>query len=254
MTDSFTIPTAPSLRSFEDIVRGVLESMPDEEEAARQTAAAEAKERTEREERRGASWMQFAGRRYAGCCFDNFEVPTAALSAARNACYEHAVALAGGTMANLMIAGPVGSGKDDLATSVCHNLFSAGWEWIADTKRAYGAKTLSRVTGVGLFAEWRDAMKAGAEVELRNRFTRPDLLVVSDPAGAADRLTEFQAAALLSVVDGRYEAIKPMIVTVNIADRAGLYQLLTPPVADRLLHDARIVVVNSPSWRTRDGG
>lgn len=241
------------MKSFDTLVRGVLDSLPTEAEAARRIAEAQAKEQADNEHRRMNAWKQFAGPRYASCTFENFEVPTDLLRAARDECREWAEDRAAGrTTASLVIVGPVGAGKDHLAMGCCRHLFDAGWEHADDSKRPYASRTFARITGVALFASWRDAMKAGKETELRDTLIRPDLLVVSDPAGAADKLTEFQAAALLSIVDGRYEAMRPMIVTVNVADRAGLYALLTPPVADRLLHDARIVVINSRSWRTAE--
>lgn len=250
MTDSHTTQIEIP-QSFDTLVRGVLSSLPSEDEAARRIAEAQAKEKADNDRRRAESWAKFAGPRYSGCTFDNFEVPTEAIRAARDTCRQWAEDLAGNrTKTSLVIVGPVGAGKDHLAIAMCRHLYLARWEWSDDLKRPYGSRTFSRVTGVGLFASWRDAMKAGAEVELRDALIRPDLLLVSDPAGSADRLTEFQAAALLAVVDGRYEAMKPLIVTVNVADRSQLYALLTPPVADRLMHDARIVVINSPSWRT----
>lgn len=243
------------MKSFDTLVRGVLDSLPTEAEAAQRIAAAEAKELADNERRRMDAWRQFAGPRYAGCTFANFEAPTDNLRAARDTCRLWAEELAAGrTTASLVVTGPCGSGKEHEAMASCRHLFDAGWEWADDLKRPYGSRTFARVTGVSLFAAWRDAMKAGQETELRDTLVRPDLLVVSDPAGAADKLTEFQAAALLAIVDGRYEAMRPMVVTVNVADRAGLYAIVTPPVADRLMHDARIVVLNAPSWRTSNRG
>lgn len=205
-------------------------------------------------------WTSAVGARYANCTFDSFVVTTDAMAQAVADCREYADRLAArDSSANLVIFGACGSGKDHLAIAVCRSLFERDWK-LPEPDNAYESTGWPRgsrgvmaiVTGAQLMVRVRDAMKAGREEQTLRDYVTPALLVLSDPAASSgDALTGYQSSTLADVIDGRYRADRPTVLTINCRDREEMNRLLTVPLADRLCHDAVCVACDWPSYRKR---
>jgi len=212
----------------------------------------------ERQEARWRQWAAIVGERYAGCTFESFEATTKAMTAAVQACRQYAEALAEDeTKANLVLYGNCGGGKDHLAVAVCRVLYDRKWEPVTATDRIYrGEATHEMVftTGAIIMTRCRDAIGSHREDITIAQYAQPSLLVLSDPTPpSGDQLTGFQASALVQVIDRRYRAERPTIVTINCRDRDQMNAMLTTPVADRLCHGAVAVPCDWPSYRRARG-
>jgi DNA replication protein DnaC len=232
-------------------------------ERARVEAARVAKENRRRQTQadREEAWHEVVGPRYRGCTFATYlcapEAP--AMGKALDACREYADMLVTNPHSpNLILFGGCGTGKDHLAVSVCRVLFGQGWKPVGGVYDSVvnhigwenGAKELRLTTGTEMIAHIRDRMHKGVETNAVKLFTRPDLLVLSDPSPpSGDALTGYQSSVLARVIDDRYRAALPVIVTINCRERVDMNAMLTTPIADRLIDGAVTVVCDWPSHR-----
>lgn len=137
----------------------------------------------------------------------------------------------------VIVFGSRGTGKDHLAVSVCREAIRAGFE-------------VAWVNGMSFFGSVRDSMGTKAtEESLVQSLLSPDLLYVSDPLPPTGSLTEFQQSILFRVLDGRYSALKPCIVTVNVSSGKELDERLGASNADRLRDGATAIFCDWPSYR-----
>ena len=133
--------------------------------------------------------------------------------------YERAVAF-GMAMAtktaprSLYIAGDVGTGKTFLASCLCTDLIRRGhrvlWRNVSDVLREIRASFDDRKV---------------KEAEVIARFTKPRVLVLDDLG--KERPTEWALEQLFSIINARYDAGRPLIVTTNYGS-ADLVRRLTP--------------------------
>lgn len=139
----------------------------------------------------------------------------------------------------LVLLGPVGTGKDHLA-------FGA----VARGVSAVGSSALW-VACRELFSNSRDAM-VGDEGERRfvRTFLAPDVLILSDPTPpVGDGLTSWQSDLLFRVVDARWRAFRPTVVTANFADDRDAENAVGAPTWDRINDRAFVAVTNWGSYR-----
>jgi len=137
--------------------------------------------------------------------------------------------LVSGEAANLVLLGPVGTGKTWHAWHAVESAMQAGWFGTALFFAAYAWK---RVTGPPLdHAKIADAAAA-------------DVLVLDDPG--AHRLGEWDLEHLLGVIDERWNHRRPTVFTTN-APKLG--ELFGDRIASRIADGATVVVLDGPDRR-----
>lgn len=144
----------------------------------------------------------------------------------------------------LVITGNVGTGKTHQAYGALRRIAEAGpkrFEMIA-------------ATAPDLYARLRpNGSDKGAEYELK-QFTRIPLLLIDDLG--TEKLSEFTEEATYRIVNERYNACLPLIITTNHLIKAtpgsGTPDLVTrlgDRLASRLGQDAHIVTLTGPDQR-----
>lgn len=141
-----------------------------------------------------------------------------------------AEALAAGQTRNLVITGPVGTGKTWSVWHAAEHAVRCGYEGrIAVTSAAGLRRAVAPATADhAAFARWESAS-----------------LLAIDDLGAA-RLSEWDMDHLGELTDVRWSQGLPMLVTSNVSDLRGL---LGPRIASRLAHNALVVEMNGPDRR-----
>jgi DNA replication protein DnaC len=120
----------------------------------------------------------------------------------------------------LWFMGPVGTGKTTLAMLVSKAALDAG--------RSVAIYSLPR-----LLNEIRDTHRAErSHVNLLDRLTSVDLLHIDDVG--AERTTDWVLEELYSIVNGRYEDQRSVVITTNILDREALCEQITERTVSRL--------------------
>jgi DNA replication protein DnaC len=120
----------------------------------------------------------------------------------------------------LWLMGPVGTGKTTLAMLVSNAALKAG--------RSVAIYSLPR-----LLNEIRDTHRAErSHVELLDRLTAVDLLHIDDVG--AERTNEWVLEELYSIVNGRYEDERSVVITTNILDREALCEQISERTVSRL--------------------
>jgi DNA replication protein DnaC len=120
----------------------------------------------------------------------------------------------------LWFMGPVGTGKTTLAMLVSQAAIKTG--------RSVAIYSLPR-----LLNEIRDTHRAErSHVALLDRLTAVDLLHIDDVG--AERTTDWVLEELYSIVNGRYEDQRSMVITTNIDNREALCDQITPRTVSRL--------------------
>jgi DNA replication protein DnaC len=184
------------------------------------------------------------GKRHATCWFDNYDVGTDEVAMRRqlalNAVKDYARQLEShrDTGKNLVLVGSCGTGKDHLAVSVLRVALSM--KWIVRYRR-----------GSVICSECRQSMLETSK-DVPHDLWSADLLVVSDIEPHADKAaSEFEQRALLELIDRRYTAMLPTIVTSNKVAKPDLIKAIGERVVDRLYENAVIVPMIWPSYRAR---
>ncbi len=120
----------------------------------------------------------------------------------------------------LWFMGPVGTGKTTLAMLVSKAALRLG--------RSVAIYSLPR-----LLNEIRDTHRAErSHVDLLDRLTAVDLLHIDDVG--AERTTDWVLEELYSIVNGRYEDQRSIVITTNILDREALCEQITERTVSRL--------------------
>lgn len=200
------------------------------------------------------------GRRYDKCRFATFaphgsdEHQSRQKAAVKKlASWDVAAAIESGQ--NLVIYGPVGTGKDHLMVSAMLKMLCCA----EIPCERYGEPSTRAVNplwanGADLFGRMRDSFDATSEAEFLQPYIDADILCVSDPVpSGADKLTDFQAATLYRILDRRYNAMRPVWVSMNISNASDFDRRLSPQIADRLRDGALVVKCDWPSYRKSSG-
>lgn len=200
--------------------------------------------------------IALCGARYAQCTFTSFVATTPEQQQARDVVVGYANELgdhlADGT--NLILFGSRGTGKDHLLTALLRQAilrygFAVRTELHEVLKRP--GDTLHWVNGVDVYSEFRDAMdiKGRSERRIRDKYTRPLVMAISDPLPPSGPITSFQSEKLFQILDERYRHKRPTWLTINVKDGDELDERLGPQNADRLRDGAVVVHFNWDSWR-----
>jgi DNA replication protein DnaC len=138
----------------------------------------------------------------------------------------------------LLFMGNVGTGKSHLCAAVIHEVIRSGFT-------ALFTKTPR------LLREVKDTFHRDAEISQSEIITRMggiDLLVI-DEVGIQFG-TDTERMILYEILDLRYEAMRPVILTTNITDLKSLERLLGNRIIDRLFEgESKIVVFEWESYR-----
>jgi DNA replication protein DnaC len=218
---------------------------PTEAEIAEQLELEKQDEQRREMARRKKRWDKLVGEeggRYASCTLESYVRELPAQKAAWQAVREYVAALSKHRAAGegILFYGRAGTGKDHLAIAILRHA-------ILD----YGCRC-ERVNGCEWFGDVRDAMDAESrttEKRLISDLAGPDLLLISDPLPPIGALSQHQATMLHRVVEARYFAARPTLVTVNV--RGGKEATARMGVAtwDRLKHGALVIACGWDSFR-----
>jgi DNA replication protein DnaC len=135
----------------------------------------------------------------------------------------------------LWFMGPVGTGKTTLAMLVSKAALAEG--------RSVAIYSLPR-----LLNEIRDTYRQErSHVELLDRLIAVDLLHIDDVG--AERSNDWVLEELYSIVNGRYEDQRSMVITTNIDDREALCEQITARTVSRLTEMCDEMPVEGPDRR-----
>jgi DNA replication protein DnaC len=180
------------------------------------------------------------GQRYMACRFVNFATPTDAHRAALRAvsAYRERLEHHLSTGTNLLLIGPSGAGKDHLLAALA--------KWACFKHR----RTVRWIEGPELYAAAREAIRGDLpEFVLIDDYSRPDVLVLSDPLPPRGQITDAQAELLWRIVHRRYKDLRPIWCSVNVSGEADAAARLAPQIVDRLVDGAVIVRCEWESYR-----
>jgi DNA replication protein DnaC len=161
-------------------------------------------------------------RRYRGASFERPPVtdiePRAVVDVVRRFTDRIDENLAAGR--GLWFMGPVGTGKTTLAMLASKAALKAG--------RSVAIYSLPNL----LRALRRDIYDDAGSGDLVDRLIAVDLLHVDDVG--AERTTEWVLEELYTIINGRYEAERSILITTNIMDHDALCEQITPRTVSRL--------------------
>jgi DNA replication protein DnaC len=190
------------------------------------------------DEARKALWAQ-RGRRYRECTLENFRTadPASRQIMERLREYRESIGEQIAAGVGVVLTGPVGTGKDHLLAALFDRAIDAG-------------KSVQWVSGARLYARLRDGIgNDESEAKLLGLYSKPDVLVVSDPMPVAGQLTQYQRSTLYAIVDERYSNMRPIWCSINAASRREASEAIGEPIIDRLIHGAVSLACNWQSYR-----
>lgn len=208
------------------------------EEAAREERARDARreqEARDSDRRRRLRASGLTGRQLQQT-FEAFVADTPDKEKSKSIVQRFATGISAGEWAALLIVGPTGTGKTHLAAAACLKAIDAG----------HHAQFLSGGTlGRQVRATWARSTDV-TEVDLIARWAGVDLLVLDEVGLTAQ--TEFEERLLHDVVDQRYVAGRPVLITSNLR-LDDLRAHLGERCWDRLRENGRAVVCEWESHR-----
>lgn len=144
--------------------------------------------------------------RFAGCRIDNFvvdeNIPAMVRAKAFSANYAENFGDVMQSGRCLIFAGKRGTGKNHLACGIAHKIISDGYSAVV-------------ITASDMLQTIKASYSGGSETEAVKAFVNPDLLVL-DEFGMGTQ-SETEARLMFTVINRRYELMKPTMVLTNIA-------------------------------------
>ena len=152
----------------------------------------------------------------------------------------------------LFISGPKGTGKTHLAAAIANQLMQEGTAVICMTM----IDLLNRIKRT--YEQNRQYGGESSEGNLLNTYKKVPLLIIDDMG--KEPATEWAVSKIYEIINARYEAYMPIIITTNYTD-SELVQRLTPKdsgdsttadaTIDRLREMCAGIVTTGESWRSR---
>lgn len=225
--------------SIAEVLRRWPDLTPEQQRAADERRLESERNQREREHNdRTRCFYESIGRAYRGCTLNGFQTPTEGRRTVVSALREYVAGWSASCSPNLILFGPVGTGKDHLA--------------IATAREIVEAHEVSVVwfNGGDVFGNIRDRMDSGDnESGLISRLAAPTIAIISDPMPVVGELGSHMATMLLRIVDARYRNGKATWVTLNVANDAEADKRIGPQTWDRLCHDAWKIKCEWTSFR-----
>ena len=177
-----------------------------EEELARERAERERreKERAYREKIERLLKESKLGERFKSRTFENFEITKKnkfAYEIAKKYADEFEKYLKSGL--GLMFTGSYGAGKTHLAAAICHELIKKGFQPIFGTM----------ITLLEKIKATYDEYALENEEQIINKYLSCDLLIIDDLG--KEKPSEWALEKLYYIINSRYEAMKPVVITSN---------------------------------------
>ena len=146
---------------------------------------------------------------------------------------------------SLYLYGPMGTGKTHLAASVANELIAKGQPVICMTARE-------------IFTRIRNTFKRDefTELEIMQTYMEAPLLIIDDLG--KETATEWSTSTLFQIINMRYEAMMPTIITTNysmpdligrLTPRGSSDQITAAATVDRLREMCRSYQITGDSWR-----
>ncbi len=209
-----------------------------------QAAMREREERNKREERERmrrdylTRVLCSVGQRYADCDLKNYQCTTDAQTDIVIQLEAFGKSIQSGeAIENLVLFGPVGTGKDHLLVAMMK-------------VAALSCKRVVWINGMDLYAAYRDAIDGNTtEQQLVTQYTAPDVLVLSDPVPPWGEITPGQAAFLFRILDRRYRDMKAVWCSLNTRGGDEAIERMSAQLVDRLKDGALCLRCNWPSYR-----
>lgn len=189
------------------------------------------------------------GERFSGCTLDNYEVSDPGQEKAVKVCryYLSKVDEFVRLGKSIVFAGKPGTGKDHLAVSVAREIIRAGY-------RVYSDKFYC-VVDDALEAQKNGAWRKAKSV---NECVRSEYLVLGEVGLSREGgQTAFEQKVLYHIVDERYRAFKPFILTTNL-NQKDMMNAFDPAgygrIWDRVQEIAAFIAFTWESYRTPKKG
>jgi len=189
--------------------------------------------------------LRDCGKRYRDVSFRSFQIGqdrnAAKRKAARDAVAGYLTSAQTTLLAgrNLVLYGTCGTGKDHLAIGLARSC----------AIRGLSARSIS---GQELFAAAERARRNGHDA-IDPGLKTCRILVLSDPLPNAVTPTVPEAKLLMQLLDARYRAALPTIVTANAECEQDLRDAIAGPLEDRVFGGAVTVEMKWPSCRSSSG-
>jgi DNA replication protein DnaC len=178
--------------------------------------------------------------RHQGCDFASFIVETPAQQAVLDTCRDYAehFSQAAATGAGLIFSGPVGTGKNHLATAIARTVLEMGRSVLQVT--AYEMILRLRQT-------WKKDDTGPSEAAIIRQFGAADLLII-DEVGKQFGSKGGDEVQLFAVINRRYLDMKPTIVMSNESAQ-GIERYMGIAAFDRLCERGLLLEFDGPSHR-----
>lgn len=181
------------------------------------------------------------GDRYRNCTLANFDCATGpqtvVVEKLRAYCLN--IEAHAGEGEGVFLFGACGTGKDHLAMAIATAFV-----------RVTGQK-VAWASGSMLFEQLRDSFDGKkSEADVIGPYRNAPLLWISDPLPVKGELTQYQAESLYRLIDARYNARKPTLVTANI-EPGQADATFGPAIARRLRESTIPIHCNWPAHRNR---
>ena len=188
-------------------------------------------------------------KRFISRTFQSFDIDSANKRAAYNTAKSYADSFSQHleTGHGLYIEGTFGTGKTHLAAAIAHQLIKAGYNVIFKT-----ADDLFREIKI----TFNDG--GGADSKVINRYKSCDLLIIDDLG--QEQATEWTTSILYAIINDRYEAMKPIIITTNF-NESNLIMAETPKgvgdhriraILSRIHETTSLLTMAWPDWRSSE--
>ncbi|XZE44020.1 ATP-binding protein [Pirellulaceae bacterium SH467] len=193
----------------------------------------------EADQKRMDTMIAKRGVRYANCTLDNYETPierqAKVVSQLKDYAFNAGANIAKGK--NVILWGTKGTGKDHLLMGLARQVF------------AEIGRSTRWVNGCDLHAKLQDTAFGRAQADPYD-FSAP-ILWISDPLPPSGALSDFQKSLLFGLVDARYSKCLPTWVSINVTSGEEFDARIGSQIADRLRHNALMIPMDWPSYRSR---